>query len=77
MNTLTTQSFIDATSGGEFLLVRYRGFENGGSDKVPGELGGITPVPEASSMGLAGVGLIGLAAFARRARRRNVESSKN
>jgi hypothetical protein len=70
MNTLTTQSFVDATAGGEFFLVRYRGFTNGGSDKVPADAGGIVPVPEASSMVLASVGMLGLVGLGRRNRRR-------
>jgi hypothetical protein len=52
--TLTTNSFLNtlSTSGGEFLLVRFRGFEDGGSDKVPAR-----SVPEPTTLVLLGSGL--------------------
>lgn len=52
--------------------VRFRGFDDGGSDKVtggtPGSPGGTpgTPVPEPGTLTLLGCGLIGLAGFVRR-----------
>jgi hypothetical protein len=46
LNTLTTQSFLDTvSSGGEFFVVRFRGFNDGGSDKVPGVPGEVIPEP--------------------------------
>ena len=46
VETLTERSFIDEVNAdGEFFVVRFRGFENGGSDKVPGDPGEGVPVP--------------------------------
>lgn len=64
LNLLTTGSFIAATTDGEFLLVRYRGFDDGGSDKVPTDV-----VPEASSFVLMGLGVLTAGAVARRRRK--------
>lgn len=45
LNLLTTQSFIDSLneSNGEYFIARFKGFDNGGSDKV---VGGIYPPPQ-------------------------------
>jgi hypothetical protein len=65
LGTLTNASFVNALStggggGAEWLLVRFRGFENGGSDKVPGVPG--RSVPEPASIVLLGSGLAMIAA---------------
>jgi hypothetical protein len=56
---LTTASFMNtfSTSGSEWLLVRFRGFNDGGSDKVPG-----TSVPEPTTIVLLASGLAMIAA---------------
>lgn len=51
---LTALSFISGTADINFA-VRFRGFEDGGSDKVPGQ---VVPAPAALSL-LAGFGLLG------------------
>jgi hypothetical protein len=70
LDTLTDASFGDAfsTGGGEgsaFFLARFRGFLNGGSDKVTGKTGTITPnvTPEPSTALLGAVGAGCLAGF--------------
>jgi len=66
LNTLTDQSFLNALSvgpgdgeGHQSLVVRFRGFDDEGSDKVP------YVVPEPATMLLFGSGLLG-GIFARR-----------
>jgi hypothetical protein len=66
---LSASSFTGTTSssGGEFSIVRFRGFNNQGSDKVPGQIvaGQITVTPEPNVMALLVVGLICLVTFNR------------
>ena len=69
LNTLTDQSFLNTFSaspgdgeGNQSLVVRFRGFNDEDSDKVP------HVVPEPATMFLFGSGLLG-GVFARRKRR--------
>jgi hypothetical protein len=70
LDGLTVQSFFAAppaagggSQGPVALLARFRGFQNGGSDKVPGGLedvgppagGGLPSVPEPGTLALAGI----------------------
>jgi hypothetical protein len=59
---LTTKDFIsELTTGGgggaEWMLVRFRGFKNGGSDKVP-----TNDIPEPGTLVLLGTGLAAIVA---------------
>jgi PEP-CTERM motif len=56
-SSLTTQDFIsELVSGGEeWFAARFRGFDDGGSDKVPA-----AAVPEPTTVLLVGIGLLGL-----------------
>jgi len=71
LDTLNEQSFIDALSEGkkageehEFFLARFRGFNDGGSNKTEGE----TVTPEPASLSLLGIGLAGLLRLKRKYR---------
>lgn len=55
---LSASNFVGLHSGHQDMVVRFRGMENGGSDKVPG----IVPAPAAASL----LGLGGLMASRRR-----------
>jgi hypothetical protein len=58
MDQLNTSSFMQARSNeGEFFVTRFRGFKDGGSDKVPGNA---VAVPEPSVFILLFSGLAGL-----------------
>jgi hypothetical protein len=59
---LTDASFFD-TSNGYGFAARFRGFEDGGSDKVPGEIA-VVPLPQ--TLGLAAASLAGVAFLRRR-----------
>lgn len=60
--SLSDASFFD-TSNGYGFAARFRGFADGGSDKVPGEVL-VTPLPQ--TLGLAAASIAGLALFRRR-----------
>lgn len=75
LNTLTEQSFLNACVDDEFMIVRFRGFNNGGSDKVPTDVVNnppppppVSPVPEPTSIAVFAIGFGAL--FARRHFRR-------
>jgi len=69
LDGLTEDSFVNALSQGtgagyegQFFAVRFRGFENDGSDKVPGQTDGNgDPIPEPATLFLFGPALLGLA----------------
>ena len=68
LHMLDEDSFLDEMSAGaspgkgsQFFLARFRGFDDGGSNKTPGR---VVPVPGA--LWLLGCGLIGLAGFRRK-----------
>jgi hypothetical protein len=69
LDQLNASSFIQTQSNeGEFLIARFRGFDNGGSDKVPG---GSTPVPEPGVIFLLLFGLAGLAIYKKKLTKQN------
>jgi hypothetical protein len=70
LDTLTASSFLNEFSTGQqqsaAFLVRFRGFNDEGSDKVVGEECETPPVPEPATMLMMGTGLTGLAGVLRR-----------
>ncbi len=81
LNLLTTQNFIDAISsaGGltgitkTFFAARFRGFDDEGSDKVPGTYDPPREIVPEPSFGLIAVGLLATTVVAAR-RKRNKQS---
>jgi hypothetical protein len=68
LDLLDLDSFLDEMSssaspgkGSQFFLARFRGFDDGGSNKTPGR---VVPIPGA--VWLLGCGLIGIAGFRRK-----------
>jgi hypothetical protein len=68
LNRLTVQSFVNETSvsassgqGSQFFVARFRGFEDGGSNKT---VGCVVPIPGAAW--LLGSGLVGLVGLRKR-----------
>jgi hypothetical protein len=81
LQSLSESAFINALSanaqggGAEDFVARFRGFENGGSDKVPNTGGpgpSPGPIPEPASLALFGAGLLGLGFVRRRKGRASV-----
>jgi hypothetical protein len=63
LDQLNTNSFFEEKSNeGYFAIARFKGFNNGGSDKVPGAAG----VPEPDIIFLLGIGLVGIVVFNKR-----------
>jgi hypothetical protein len=62
LNTLTASSFTSTLNGSnQFFFVRFRGFDNGGSDKVIGQV-----VPEPGTYGALMAGAVALLAWRKR-----------
>lgn len=70
---LTAESFVTGGGYAFDFIVRFRGFENGGSDKVPVNYT-VVPLPAPVAMGLAGIAGVGLCS--RSIRRRMTASKK-
>ncbi len=77
LSALTIDDFLSAvtTKQDQWLAVRFKGFNNGGSDKVgalvPDPDVNINQVPEPASLLLLGGGMIGLVAVRRRMQKRS------
>ncbi len=58
LNSLSSQSFVNALNepGGEFLAVRFRGFNNGASDKVTGDVSAVPEPAHFAFLLVAGLG---------------------
>ena len=67
LDALTTQNFISEYNQDDqlFFAARIRGFNSGGSDKVPGAIGPLSPdaIPEPSTFLLLGSGILGVLAL--------------
>jgi hypothetical protein len=57
--SLTAEDFVSAGRFEDDFIVRFRGFTNGDSDKVPGLPVEIIPLPAPVAMGMAGLALVG------------------
>ncbi len=74
MDQLNTGSFMQAKSDeGEFFVTRFKGFMDGGSDKVPGNA---VAVPEPSVIFLLLSGLAGLVIYRKKLRNQKLSAVK-
>ncbi|RJR29481.1 MAG: PEP-CTERM sorting domain-containing protein [Desulfobacteraceae bacterium] len=67
LDLLSLNDFTQQYGGHNVIAaLRFKGFENGGSDKVLGELGGGAQVPEPATLLLFGSGILGYSLLKRR-----------